>query len=167
MTDGTRILGMPALWARRLLVVSLALNFLVVGLIVGVGAGKEPRTRMGGTTAHMRAEIVALISDVARRTQAEALMKESASGWRELRKLRNQRWESIAGGIETRPFTAEGLLAIFDSASAQRNEAAAAGRVAMAEAIALMTDDERAALAASLRAFREERARRWRERNAP
>lgn len=157
MTSEARLLGMPARWARRLLVVSLAINFLVVGVIVGVGAGHKGSQRIG-TTVHLRTEIVRLIADEGRKAEAEAVLKDGVAAWRSSRSLRNDRWDAMAEQIEAAPFDAAALIASFDHGLDAREEARRTSRVALAEAIGMMTDAERAALADSLREFRERRA---------
>ncbi|MEL6794756.1 MAG: periplasmic heavy metal sensor, partial [Pseudomonadota bacterium] len=106
MTTGSdRILGMTTTGARRVLVASLVLNFLILGGLFGLGLRGDPTPRPdGGAFGH----ITDLVAED-RREAVRAVMKERSKLRRAARRERTENWRDIADQIGAENFDADAL----------------------------------------------------------
>lgn len=143
--EAPRILGLAPGAARALLIASLALNFLVVGVVGGAALKMRgehgPRFNLAGAIAGAAAP--------ERRGAVEAAL--AAPGQHDWRTASRERWSALAEGIAARPFDPAALEAALAAAEARRSDGRAARNAATAAALALLTDDERASLSGSIR----------------
>lgn len=155
-----RLFGLSPGWARATLVASIGLNFLLIGLVVGatMKSQETPRRGWGG---YVSQQIVDLAkgpsSDDVRR-----LMEERRDTIMTMRAARNESWRVIIGDLGAQPFEPAKLHGVLTDQVARRNAARTESYAMMAEAIALLTDAERMALAARIETYMKERAKRRR-----
>lgn len=142
---GARIFGLGPRGARWALGLSLAVNFLILGLVGGVALKIRDGLHFGFTDRVIEA------AGPDRRDEVRALIerpKGARPDWRvELRK----RWERIAEIIAATPFDPVALDAAFAESDARRAASRAERNAAFAAALALLTDEERAKLAVEIR----------------
>ena len=151
-------------WVTLALLGSLAANLFLVGLIGGqfFTEPEETRPQTRGYSLSLRVAMEALPED--RHDAIRAFWAESRGGmrdqWRGIGDLRRE----IDAAVRATPFDIEALRA------AQRREVAARGDIRdlynerNADFLAILTDEERAAVADAAMARMEERSEYWRER---
>lgn len=151
----TGVFGLSARWAARALIASLALNFLLIGVAVGVGlnAGKSWR---GGQTAFVARQIADLAGSDALSSLAETENAERA----ERRATRRGQWAEVAGVLSRTPYDPAALTALFATMRATREAAWTMRHATLAAAIEGLSDDERAELAARIVKRNEEREKK-------
>lgn len=138
-------------WKTVLLVVSLALNLLVAGALIGavVGHGREERaerSRPEVPREFMRSPFLGALEPEDRRAVGRELMREDGS-LRENRAALRARFERLLVAIRAEPFDRAAIEAILDE-----QRAAGARRLELAEAAVLdrlsaMSPEARAAYA--------------------
>lgn len=153
--SGEKILGLSTRWARRLLIASLVVNFLILGTVVGLGLRHGPPDR--GGFGRFYGEIIDLVGDEDRREAVRAALRSGRDGWRESREKRNEVWLSVADLLAHEPFDADAANAAFRSEVDDRAERRGASRESLVQAFLIMTPPERGAAADRIRAFVEER----------
>lgn len=151
-----KILGLSLSGARRLLILSLVLNFLIVGVVFGLGLRDDAPKRPSGGAFGDIAELVA--ED--RRDQIAAVLAERSKMRRELRRARTDDWREIANVIGTEAFDPDAVSAMLHDYSDAHNERRKAAYAPIIEALSIMTAEERAAVAEKTRAFADWRAAR-------
>lgn len=148
--------GLPIKWARRVMVLSLVLNFLVIGAVIGVAS--KPMERRIGSTTFMTQTILDLTDDQARATLRERLVARR-DGRAERRKASRETWTQIVMHLRTVPFDAAMTAAVFDEMRSLRDASRADTYGVINDAIAAMSDAERSELAARMDAFIEQRSK--------
>ncbi len=143
-----RILGMAPRTARIVLAASLVGNFLVAGL-VGGAALKMGRGHEHGSQRFRLTEQIVDAAGPERRAAVEAAL--SAPDRYDWRAANAERWTTLVERIEATPFDAAALTAALDAADVRRNDGRAARNAATADALSLLTEDERKALAETIR----------------
>ncbi|MEM7523878.1 MAG: hypothetical protein AAF360_09020, partial [Pseudomonadota bacterium] len=139
----------------------LALNFLLIGLGVGVIArmnDKAPRIGWGGFVSQQIVELAAGPNG----EKVRQVMERRRETYRALRGERNDSWREIAVTLSSSPFDPDALKATVSSRILDRNAARVQSYDLMAEAMTMMSDAERAALAARIGAFVELRSKKRR-----
>lgn len=153
--SGETILGLSVRWARRLLVASLAVNFLIIGTAVGLGLRHDPHDR--GGYGRFYAEIAETVADEDRRAEVKKILKSGRDGWRASRDQRNTAWISVADILARDPYDEAALSAIFAEEVETRGAQRLESRASLVKAFAIMTPEERAAVAERIREFVEMR----------
>ncbi len=159
MTDVTR--PKTPLWVRATLFLSLALNILVIGAVVGFlvvgGPGKRPdRDRFDFGSFYTRA-----LSDQDRR----ALRRDFEDGLRGQGRDRGAFITDLRSTLDTlraTPFDRDAFVAAMSDQAGKRAQREEMGRQVLANRIAAMTDEERAAYADRIEARLSELAGRIR-----
>jgi len=149
--------GLPIQWARRILVLSLVLNFLVIGAVIGIAS--KPTERRWGTTSFITQTIMDLTNDEARAEMRERLL-ERRDNRSERRRAGREAWEKIIVNLRQTPYDAAQTSAIFDEMRDLRSRSRSQTQAVITDAIAAMSDAERAELAKRLESFLEEREKR-------
>ena len=156
--DAPRILGLSAAWARRLLIVSLVVNFLVLGAIVGLGLRVGDKMSKG-VGRHVIGEITQIIGED-RRERAEAIIRDRKGNQRSFRGQRKEDWRELAAYVSRPDFNADGLRDLLHEHADRRDQLRRTGFDPLVEVIALMTPEERAAFGAKIIEFVDDRASR-------
>ncbi|WP_340107193.1 periplasmic heavy metal sensor [Pikeienuella sp. HZG-20] len=154
--SGDSILGMAPRTARWVLGLSLAVNFLVLGVAGGAlwhMRGDGPRGG-GFQLSRQMVEVVGPERRDAVRALVERPRKDDRRG--EIHAWMGE----VAALIDQAPFDPAAVAAKFEAFADQRESARAARGAAMLDALSLLTDAERAALAERMRAYLERRAKR-------
>ncbi|MEM8753494.1 MAG: hypothetical protein AAGF90_11005 [Pseudomonadota bacterium] len=151
----SRILGLSPGWARRALIASLVVNFLVIGLAAGAAmrAQDKPRYGWGGFVSQ---QIVDL-SQGPESVTVRNLMESRKEAMAKLRAERMESWRAIIAQLNARPFEPQSLNDELLDQVERRNAARFGSYAAMAEAMTLLTDAERAALAARIETYMKSR----------
>ncbi|QIE55909.1 periplasmic heavy metal sensor [Pikeienuella piscinae] len=152
-----RVFGLTPRAARWGLGLSLAANFLVLGLIGGMALKMGDDGRKG-PRFHFSEQVVNAAGPE-RRDAVRALVQQPRDR-EEQRAAKRARWERMVDLIAKSPFDAGALSAAFDDSDKRRAAYLEERNAAMVKALALLTDDERAALASELRFHLERRAAR-------
>ncbi|MFV0475655.1 MAG: periplasmic heavy metal sensor [Pikeienuella sp.] len=154
-TADLRIFGLRPRGARWALGLSLALNFLVLGV-----AGGAAHKMWGGFAPRFHlSERVIDAAGPERREAVRALVGRKKDGRAEWRAEWRADWARMAEIIDARPFDAATLSAVLAGSDERRAARNAMRHAAMAEALSLLTDQERAALAEDMR----DSLKRWGE----
>ncbi|MEX2521046.1 MAG: periplasmic heavy metal sensor [Paracoccaceae bacterium] len=159
MTDdaGKRLFGLSPRCARWVLGVSLAVNFLMLGLAGGAALKMGDHGSRGGRYSFTSQIVEAAGPD--RRDAVRAILDTGRrEDWREAMR---GRWEDMATLIAAKPFEAAALGAALDASDARRAASRRQRNDATVEALALLTDEERAALSGGLR----ENLKQWAKRH--
>lgn len=152
-----KILGLSARWARRLLVLSLVVNFLILGAVVGLGMRKDDgKTR--GVGRHVVGEITQIIGED-RRPEAKRILEDRRGNQRRFRAQRREDWRAVADLIDQPDFDADTLRAMLNRQADVHHEARRASLDPLVRVVALMTAEERAAFSARIRSFVDQRSR--------
>ncbi|MEM7545072.1 MAG: hypothetical protein AAF367_06000 [Pseudomonadota bacterium] len=157
MTAEPRILGLPVKWARATLIISLALNFLAIGLISG--ASVQTAERRGGSRNFLTEQILELTGED-RQADVKAVLRPPREFYVKRRAQRDQEWAGLAQSLEQSPFEAITVEQIFIDMRTSRDASRAMSYGMLAEALQMMTDDERATLATRIRTHLAERKKR-------
>lgn len=153
MTGGEgRILGLRHGVARGVLLVSLALNFLVVGAYVGLSMRDEGRARSPSVFNQL-----AEVAGDDRKAEVSAILSERKKLWRDRRGQRTDDWSAIADHLASADFSGEGLQALLDEQGALTESSRRASRSAFVRAVSVLTAEERAAYADIIRVHVEKR----------
>lgn len=145
---GNRIFGMRLSRARWVFGLSLALNFLVVGLIVGAIVKVSMHDGNYGSF-RFSSQLIEAAGPDRREAVSEIVRKGRGEGWRAEMQAE---LESLIDIVGRTPFDAEALRAAFAESAARRGASRLARNESTIEALALLTDEERAAFAAKMRA---------------
>lgn len=153
----SRIFGMRLRRARWVFGFSLAVNFLIVGLIVG--AAVKMRGFEGGFgKSRFSSQLIEAAGPDRREAVSEILKGARGDSWRaEMR----AELEALVDIIDRTPFDAEALRASFAESAERRAESRRLRNEATISALSLLTDAERAAFAEKMR----ERMERFRKRD--
>ncbi|MEC7760820.1 MAG: periplasmic heavy metal sensor [Pseudomonadota bacterium] len=141
-------------WAKALLAVSLALNLMVAGVVVGSrfdgdhGKGPSSRTPREGRAAFDPAlgPFSRALPDPYRQQAVDAL-RERAGDFRDNRADLAGQVTSMLDILKTEPFDEEGLRALMAAQTEVFERRGEIGRDVVIEQIGSMTPEERAALA--------------------
>lgn len=140
-------------WTRILLVVSLGLNLLVAGMVVGSAfghrKGDRPDPFFGGG---MRPYVASLPEG--QREHVRARLLHGREAVREARQELRRSAQDVRNAITAEPFEADALNAAFAAQRSVYDGIAARGHQALAEILAGMTDAERVQFIAKLKSFR-------------
>ncbi|MCV2868792.1 periplasmic heavy metal sensor [Defluviimonas sp. WL0002] len=141
MTQAEKTPRAPGRTLKIALVLSLAVNLLLVGLI----AGAAVRHRHGGGPGDDRAAFAPYVEALPR-AQRGGLRSEMFHRMPDLRDLRRERAEDLAAFVSTlraEPFDPSAAAAVFDRQMARAGRRLEAGRVLFLDRIAAMSADER------------------------
>lgn len=156
MTGGDpRILGMKANAAQWILLISLVLNFLVIGAYVGLTMRDDTRARSSSVIN----QITSVVADD-RREQVAKILRERKKGWRQRRNQRTEDWSAIAAFISSPEFTSVGLEAMLREQGELSDSGRAESRSAFARAIGVLNAEERGRYAGLIRDYVEKRNER-------
>lgn len=144
-------------WSRLVLVVSLGLNLLVAGLVVGSFAGKErrgpPPAALSGRDMGYGPYIGAL--DREARVAASKDLRAQLPSWRNLKAERAAHFRAVVAALRADPYDPDALAALM----AQQRDMLARGQIAGAQTLLTQIDamdaSRRAAYADRLEAFLE------------
>ncbi len=140
-------------WTKTLLVVSLALNLLVAGVVVGAAFGHRKDDRpdpfFGGG---MRPYVASLPESQREHVRDRLLHNREAA--REARQELRRSAQGVRDAMTTEPFDPDALNEAFAAQRSVYDAIAASGHHALVEILAGMTDAEREQFVAKLRSFR-------------
>ena len=140
-------------WTRTLLVVSLGINLLVAGMVVGAAFshGKSDRRDpfFGGG---MRPYVASLPESQREHVRDRLLHNREAA--REARQELRRSAQGVRDAITAKPFDADALNSAFSAQRSVYDGIAASGHHALVEILSGMTDEERAQFIARLKSFR-------------
>lgn len=144
---------------RIVLILSLAMNLAVAGLVVGFGVrektdGRSPRSFDVGL-----GPIGGALDREDRRAIADALRNDPnvrRPGRQEFRETVTE----FAQILQAKPFDPDAMRGFFETANSRISAVQLAAQSALIDRVAQMTDAERAALAARLSEMQEDRKRR-------
>lgn len=136
-------------WLKALFALSLTLNLLVIGAIVGVRVGefgpdRHPRSM------HDRVRVDLALGPFARSLPEEArrdamrMLDDRAGAHKLSRDALAQQFTDMLAILRSEPFDAEALGEIFDAQSDSARGRAVIGRDVLLEQIETMSDEERA-----------------------
>ncbi|WP_172293439.1 periplasmic heavy metal sensor [Pseudoruegeria sp. HB172150] len=150
-------------WGRLVLILSLALNLLVVGLIAGALIKGPPKRDHGLPMRDLGfGPFVAALPDGDRQALAEAIREQEGSFQSRRSELRRQ-FDAFLAALRAEPYDHQALVQIIESQQNEIAESLQAGRDLLLDQIAGMDDGERAAYAESL----ESGLRRWKPDRPP
>ncbi|MFP7569942.1 periplasmic heavy metal sensor [Marivita sp. S2033] len=133
-------------WMRFALIVSLAFNLLIVGIVVGFFVTDGPDRRSNHRTSDMGSVYTRALDDADRR----ALRQEFMSGLSGQDRGRTAFIADMQATLETlraSPFDQSRFIEAMAEQSGRRAERDKVGRTVLAHRIAAMSEDERAAYA--------------------
>lgn len=140
-------------WTKTLLVVSLSLNLLVAGMVIGSAfghrKGDRPDPFFGGG---MRPYVASLPESQRENVRDRLLHNRDAA--REAREELRRSAQGVRDAITAEPFDADKLNAAFAAQRSVYDGIAASGHHALVKILAGMTDSERAQFIAKLKSFR-------------
>ena len=156
-----RLLGMPARWARRVLVISLVLNFAIVGLIAGAAIRHHDHQAFGPGMMTLRHVMRHLPED--REATAKARLAERGGELRAARDARREARRAMAAALSADSFDGAAMeVAIDQFRDAQTQIGAITGDLFVAMA-GEMTAKERARLVKWMQRRRDRGEKRARE----
>lgn len=155
MSGEGKILGFPAKWAGRVLIASLVVNFLLIGVAVGVGmrAGEAKKNIGAGSVAYMLGEIVG--ED--RRAEVRRIMKQRHKEQKARRGVITEDWRRLAETLVDPAFDAAKLRAVLAEQTTVRNEGRELSMAHFADAIEVLNAEERRKFAGEVRELVERR----------
>lgn len=140
-------------WTKTLLVVSLGVNLLIAGMVVGSvfghRSGDRPDPFFGGG---MRPYVASLPQNQREQVRDRLLRNHGAA--REARQELRRSAQGVRDAITAEPFDAEALNSAFAAQRAVYDRIAANGHHALVEILSGMTDTERARFIEKLKSFR-------------
>lgn len=146
----------PVSWGRVALVISLALNLAVVGLIAGAavrGGGPAQRGEERARTMQTRdfgfAPYIAAFSDDERRTVGRAFLKQAGKP-AEARRAIQSSFEAVISALQADPFDADGFKALLLAQQKDLASRQSIGASVLADHLAGMAPADRAAYADKL-----------------
>lgn len=146
--------GAPCRWTRRILVLSLALNLLIVGLIGGLALG-------GGPERHrVKTDNTGLFLSALDRRDRRAMLREvrqQGFGPAASRRAARDQFHSLVAALRADGFSPESVQKALDAQSALAEQRRSAGQRAFVARLATMSADERRALADRLETLLEKR----------
>ncbi len=143
-------------WAKWLLGVSLALNFIVIGLAAGAAIRFHQHGHSHGGVATIGQIMWALPKES--RDRAKDLLRAARPDLKSLRAERKAAKHAVADAIEMNPFDADAVKSAFAELRAKDQSAKASTHDVMINILQVLTPEERADVARSLR-----KQRRWRK----
>lgn len=153
MSAERRLLGLPLHWARIVLIASLALNFLALGVITG-SIVKPDEQR--GSNSYLTQQMIELTADD-RKEDVANLLGTRREIYKDRRVVKKKEWTSLADVLGTSPTDYDALKAVFAGMRDTRDTSRAAVYDIITEAMMLMTEEERIALADRIRNYERER----------
>ena len=150
-----RILGMKANAARWVLLISLALNFLVIGAYIGVSMRDDTRVRSSSVIN----QITSVVGED-RKEQVAEILRERKKLWRQRRNQRTGDWSAIADYVASSDFSGENFAAMLSQQGALSDAGREASRAAFARAVGVLTAEERAEYAELIRVYVKQREAR-------
>ena len=142
------ILGMKTGVARWVLLISLVLNFLVIGAYVGLTMRDDTRARSSSVINQ-----ITVVVGEDRKEQVSEILRERRKGWRQRRNQRTDDWSAIADYVASDDFTSEGFAAMLNEQGALSESGRKESRSAFARAVSVLNAEERAEYAKIIRAF--------------
>ena len=136
-------------WAKWLLGVSLALNFIVIGLAAGAAIRFHQHGHSHGGVATIGQIMWALPKDS--RDRAKDLLRAARPDLKSLRAERRAAKHAVADAIETDPFDPEAVAGAFAALRAKDQTAKTSTHDVMIDILQVLTPEERADVASSLR----------------
>ena len=136
-------------WLKWLLSLSLALNFVVIGLAVGAAIKFHRHGHGHGGVATIGHIMWALPSES--RDRAKELIRAARPDLKALRTERKAAKLALADAIEASPFDAEAVTAAFAALRDKDQTNKASTHAVMVDILRLLTAEERADVAQSLR----------------
>jgi uncharacterized membrane protein len=153
----SRIFGLSQPWAKRVLLISLALNFLAIGLVSGVAM--KTKEHRGGTTSFMTRSILEIGSDEMR-SDIHSKLAARQDHISARRQATNASWQEMVTHLRQQPFDPSATRDVFAEMRRMRDDARGQAYEVIAEAVAQMSDAERTALADRMDEFLLERSRK-------
>lgn len=151
-----RILGLPVPWARRALIASLAVNFLVFGVFVG--GLMKPKPTYGPNWGGFVSKEIAGLAAAGDRAEISGIMEARRETIRAMRGERTRTWVIVAQRLSATPFDAAALQSVIAEQVGKRNAVRAKSYAAMAKAMTLLSSEDRLTLARRINAHIEHRA---------
>jgi uncharacterized membrane protein len=137
-------------WGKIVLFVSLALNLLVVGVVIGaVVNGPRDRDRNPALRDLGFGPFVHALPRADRRELGEALLRQ-AGAFRQNRAEMRASFEAFLGALRAEPFDPDVLLQVVNDQQVRITERQALGRQLLLDRIEAMTPDQRSAYANDL-----------------
>lgn len=136
-------------WVKWLLSISLALNFIVIGLAAGAAIKFHQHGHSHGGVATIGQIMRALPTE--NRDRAKELLRASRPDLKALKEERRAAKFAVADAIEASSFDAETVKAAFDALRTKDQSAKASMHGVMVEILQVLTPEERAEVAKSLR----------------
>ena len=157
MTSGTmkRRWATTPRWAKWALGISLAINFIIIGVAIGATARFHKHGHQHGGVASIGQIMRALPSD--RRDSARGLMKAKRAELKAVRAERRGVHQALAAAIAADPFDPTAARAAFAAMRDKDNLAKSAAHEIMVEVMGLLTDEERDEVGARLRRHSKDR----------
>ncbi|MEL7212760.1 MAG: periplasmic heavy metal sensor [Pseudomonadota bacterium] len=129
-------------WMQIALVLSLCLNLLIVGAVVGaVGSGKKGGPRMGDVSF---GPYTAALTREDRRALRRTIREQSEPA---TRGAVRETFQAFLAALRTEPLDVEEMTRVFETQGALAQARQAAGKAALLEYIAAMSPADRAAFA--------------------
>lgn len=135
-------------WAKWALGVSLAINFIIIGVAIGAAARFHKYGHQHGGGASIGQIMRALPSD--RRDSARDLMKANRAELKAVRADRRSAHQALAATIAADPFDPAAARAAFAAMRDKDNLAKSAAHEIMVDVLGLLTDEERDEVGARL-----------------
>ncbi len=136
-------------WVKWLLGASLVLNFVIIGLTVGAAARFHKHGHSHGGVATIGHIMRALPHD--RKDEARELLEAARPEFRPLKAQRKAAQIAVADAIELTPFDRSAVLEAFGRLRVKDELTKASAHGVMADILAVLSPEERAEVAASLR----------------
>lgn len=137
-------------WGKIVLFLSLALNLLIIGLVLGaVSGGPRDRDRSPALRDLGYGPFVQALARSDRQALSAAIRAESGS-LRENRAALRAQFEAILGALRADPFDAEAFNTLVVDQRSRVSERVQIGQDLLLKQIAQMTPDDRAAYADAL-----------------
>ena len=153
-----KLFGLSLPWARRALALSLVVNFLFLGAVVGLSLRATEKEKRG-FGRYVIGEITQIIGED-RREEAIRLISERSEKRRSFRTQRSEDWRAVADLIADPDYEADALRSLLHL-QADGHDAGRRGTVEpFVAVVTLMTPEERAVFANKIRAYVEMRERR-------
>lgn len=139
-------------WTKTLLVVSLAVNLLVAGMVAGSTFGHRKGDRQDPFFGGGMRPYVASLPESQREYVRDRLLHNRDAA-RAARQEMRRSAQNVRDAITTEPFDPDGLNTAFAAQRSVYDSIAAKGHHALVEILAGMSQDERAQFMAKLKSF--------------
>ncbi len=136
---------------RYCLIVSLALNLLVVGIFVGAIAGHDRRSHGWNSAGLSVRPLINALQDAERTVLIDRLREARKSEAGDAGAVIRRNVELLASAIEAEPYEAEAVLSAFQNQRESFGRLGARGHSVIADIISELSLEERIALAEAFR----------------